>query len=349
MPLTQIITNLLARAINGLFQLPHYETAGTTDNATQVGLIIPYSYTKLDQVITVVNSDGVNNGTGLKNTVKQLLASLGNITGPGSLCDTSLDLLAELLGVLDLKSYDYVTVDYNNNHPAGSTYSISELKTIYDELALAGNEGLRYYDDNYEYFHMVDFAPWAYLAFKQRLREAGNILNQYEQAKIGKELFPTSADVTFSCYALMKYKDLLIGNQTYKSTYQLEKVLRKIGTVKNEDNLNADGTKKYTDRTWNAFWNAYQFANKVMTEYNEKVATGTVMDYRQSKINTARRQLSKAYHSLKNYIGLADYSQLDAQIDRVANLFPPSTYTDASVQAVVKAYNEGRKLDRDYD
>lgn len=348
-PLTQIITNLLARAINGLFQLPHYETAGTTDNAAQVGLIIPYSYTKLDQVITVVNSDGVNNGTGLKNTVKQLLASLGNITGPGSLCDTSLDLLAELLGVLDLKSYDYVTVDYNNNHPAGSTYSISELKTIYDELALAGNEGLHYYDDNYEYFHMVDFAPWAYLAFKQRLREAGNILNQYEQAKIGKELFPTSADVTFSCYALMKYKDLLIGNQTYKSTYQLEKVLRKIGTVKNEDNLNADGTKKYTDRTWNAFWNAYQFANKVMTEYNEKVATGTVMDYRQSKINTARRQLSKAYHSLKNYIGLADYSQLDAQIDRVANLFPPSTYTDASVQAVVKAYNEGRKLDRDYD
>ena len=95
--------------------------------------------------------------------------------------------------------------------------------------------------------------------------------------------------------------------------------------------------------------NAYQFANKVMTEYNEKVATGTVMDYRQSKINTARRQLSKAYHSLKNYIGLADYSQLDAQISRVANLFPPSTYTDASVQAVVKAYNEGRRLDRDYD
>ena len=52
---------------------------------------------------------------------------------------------------------------------------------------------------------------------------------------------------------------------------------------------------------------------------------------------------------MKNYIGLADYSQLDAQISRVANLFPPSTYTDASVQAVVKAYNEGRRLDRDYD
>lgn len=344
-PLTQIITNLLARVLNGLFQLPHYETAGTTDTATQLGLIIPYSYTKLDQVITVVNSDG----TGLKNTVKQLLASLGNITGAGSLCDTSLDIVAELLGVLDLDSYDYVTVDYNNNHPAGKTYSISELRTVYDELALAGNEGLHYYDDNYEYFHMVDFAPWAYLAFRQRLREAGSLLTQYDEAKVGKEVFPSSADVTFSCYALMKYKDLLIGNQTYKSTYQLDKVLKTVGTVKYEDNLNADGTKKYTDRTWNAFWNAYQFANKVKTEYNAMLSAGTAMDYRQSKINTARRQLSKAFHSLKDYIGLADYSQLDAQIDRVANLFPPSTYTDATVQAVVKAYNEGRRLDRDYD
>ena len=348
-PLTQIITNLLARAINGLFQLPHYETAGTTDNATQVGLIIPYSYTKLDQVITVVNSDGVNNGTGLKNTVKQLLASLSNITGPGSLCDTSLDILAELLGVLDLKSYDYVTVDYNNNHPAGSTYSISELRTVYDELALAGNDGLHYYDDNYEYFHMVDFAPWAYLAFKQRLRTAGSLLNQYDQAKLGKEEFPTSADITFSCYALNKYKDLLIGNQTYKSTYQLDKVLNTIGTVKYEDNLNADGTKKYTDRTWNAYWNAYQFAVKVKSEYSQMLAAGTAMDYRQSKINTARRQLSKAYHNLKDYIGLADYSQLDSEIERVANLFPPSTYTDESVDSVVKAYIEAKKLDRDYD
>ena len=72
-PLTQIVTNLLARLINGVFQLPHYETAGTTDNATQLALIIPYSYTKLDQITTNINTDGVNNGTGLKNTVKMLL------------------------------------------------------------------------------------------------------------------------------------------------------------------------------------------------------------------------------------------------------------------------------------
>ena len=147
----------------------------------------------------------------------------------------------------------------------------------------------------------------------------------------------------------MKYKDLLIGNQTYKSTYQLEKVLNVVGTVNYNDNLNADGTKKYTDRTWNAYWNAYQFAVKVMGEYQQHVNNGTIMDYRQSKINTARRQLSKAYHALKDYIGLADYTQLDGQIDRVANLFPPSRYTAESVQAVVEAYKAARSLDRDYD
>lgn len=348
-PLTQIITNLLARVLNGLFQLPHYETAGITDNATQQSLIIPYSYTKLDQIITNVNTDGVNNGCGLKNTVKMLLANIANITGEGSLCDTSLDIVAELIGVIDVKSYDYVTVDYNTNHPAGETYSISELKEIYNELALTGNEGLNYYDDNYEYFHMVDFAPWAYLKFRSTLSSAGTIIAKYDEAQKGKEEFPSSADITFSCYALRTYKDLLLGNQTYKSVYQLNKVLSPLGTVKYEDNLNADGTKKYTDRSWNAYWNAYQFANKVMEEYNSKVADGTLMDYRQSKINTARRQLSKAYHGLKDYIGLADYSDLDSQIDRVANLFPPVRYTTESVQKVVDAYKRAKALDRDYD
>ena len=348
-PLTQIVTNLLARLINGVFQLPHYETAGTTDNATQLALIIPYSYTRLDQITTNINTDGANNGTGLKNTVKMLLSYLTNITGAGSLCDTSLDLIAELIGVIDTDVYDYVTVDYNTNHPTGETYSISELRAIYDELALTGNEGLQYYDDNYEYFHMVDFAPWAYLEFKSTLGKAGGLLSQYDAAKEGNGEFPTRSDITFYCYSLRVYKDLLLGNQTYKSTYQLNKVLAPLGTVQYSDNLNADGTKKYTDRTWNAYWNAYQFAVKVMGEYQQHVNNGTIMDYRQSKINTARRQLSKAYHALKDYIGLADYTQLDGQIDRVANLFPPSRYTAESVQAVVEAYKAARSLDRDYD
>ncbi|MGN0549617.1 MAG: dockerin type I repeat-containing protein [Acutalibacteraceae bacterium] len=348
-PLTQIVTNLLARVINGVFQLPHYETAGTTDNAAQLALIIPYSYTKLDQITTNINTDGVNNGTGLKNTVKMLLSYLTNITGAGSLCDTSLDLIAELIGVIDVDTYDYVTVDYNTNHPTGETYSISELRTIYDELALTGNEGLQYYDDNYEYFHMVDFAPWAYLAFKSTLSKAGGLLSQYDAAKEGNGEFPTRSDITFYCYSLRVYKDLLLGNQTYKSTYQLNKVLAPLGTVQYTDNLNPDGTKKYTDRTWNAYWNAYQFAVKVMNEYQQHVNAGTVMDYRQSKINTARRQLSKTYNALKDYIGLADYTQLDGQIDRVANLFPPSRYTSESVQDVVDAYKDARSLDRDYD
>lgn len=349
-PLTQIVTNLLARVVNGLFQLPNYETAGTTDNAAQKALIIPYSYTKLDQIITVnIGDSGANNGCGLKNTLKLLLGSLSNITGTGSLCDTSLDLVAELIGAIDKDKYDYVTVDYNNNLPVGKTYSVSELREIYDELALTSNENLSYYDDAYGYFHMVDFAPWAYLAFKSRLKGAGAVLNQYDAAKEGKEVFPSRADITFNCYALRKYKEILTEHQTYTYDYQLNKVLAPLGTVRYEDNLNADGTKKYTDRTWNAYWQAYQFAVKVQNEYNTYKANGTLMDYRQSKVNTARRQLSKALHSLKDYIGLADYSELDAQIARVPELYSPKLYTNESVQNVVEAYKNGVGLDRDYD
>lgn len=348
-PLTQIVVNLLARVINGLFQLPHYETAGTTDNATQKNLIIPYSYTKLDQLTTNVLSGGVNNGCGLKNTVRKLLENLTKLTGTGSFCEKSLDLLSGLLGVYDKDDYEYVTYDYNHNFTAGKTYSFKELKTIYDELALTSNEGLKYYEDGYSYFHMVDFAPWAYLAFKKRLTEAGKIVEQYQNAANGKGTYPTRNEVTFNCYALMKYKEILLDNQTMKYDYQLNKILNQIGTVNYDDNLNADGTKKYTDRTWNAFWNAYQFAIKVSAEFKTHQAEGTLMDYRQSKINTARTELSKAYHNLKDYIGLADYTELDEQIERVANLLPPSGYTNASVQKVLAAYNAARQLDRDYD
>lgn len=348
-PLTQLIMNLLARVINGLFQLPHYETAGTTDNATQKSLIIPYSYTKLDQLTTNVNSGGANNGCGLKNTVRKLLENLTKLTGVGSFCEKSLDLLSGLLGVYDKDDYEYVTYDYNHNFTVGKTYSFKELKTIYDELALTSNEGLKYYEDGYSYFHMVDFAPWAYLSFKKRLTEAGKLVDNYEKAANGNGAYPTRNDITFNCYALMKYKEILLDNQTMKYDYQLNKILNQVGTVNYDDNLNEDGTKKYTDRTWNAFWNAYQFALKVSKEFKTHQAEGTLMDYRQSKINTARTELSKAYHNLKDYIGLADYSNLDAQIERVSNLLSPSTYTDASVQAVLTAYNAARTLDRDYD
>lgn len=349
-PLTQILMNLVARVINGLFQLPHYETAGTTDNATQKNLIIPYSYTKLDQLTTNVNSDGANNGCGLKNTARKLLENLTNLCGSGSFCEKSLDLLASLLGLIDTDKFEYVTNDYNHNLPTGKTYSVSELRTIYDELALTSNDGLKYYDDDYTYFHMIDFAPWAYLAFKNRLKSAKSTLDQYDSAKNGNGTFPSRTDITYNCYCLLKYKELLLDNQTMKYDYQLSKVMTKIGTVKYDDNLNTDGTKKYTDRTWNAFWNAYQFANKVATEYKTYQANGTLMDYKQSKINTARTQLTKAYNSLKAYVPLANYDELDQQIAQFLMIEDsPEDYTDESVEAVIAAYKAAVALDRDYD
>lgn len=349
-PLTQILMNLVARVINGLFQLPHYETAGTTDNATQKNLIIPYSYTKLDQLTTNINSDGANNGCGLKNTVRKLLEYLPNLTGSGSFCEKSLDLLASLLGIIDTDSFKYVTNDYNKNLPVGKTYSINELRTIYDELALSGNDGLEYYDDNYTYFHMIDFAPWAYLAFKNRLKTAKSTLDKYDAAKAGNGVFPSRTDITFNCYTLMKYKEVLLDNQTMKYDYQLNKMLKQVGTVKFEDNVQQDGSKKYTDRTWNAFWNAYQFANKVANEFKTYQANGTLMDYKQSKINTARTQLSKAYNALKAYIPLANYDELDQQIAQVLILeSSPDDFTADSVNALVNAYKAAVTLDRDYD
>jgi hypothetical protein len=350
-PLAKVVANLLARVVNGVFRLNTEKSSDKTSNSAQLALIIPYSYTKLDQIVTNINSTSdVNNGTGLKNTVKELLYYITNITGTDSLCTKSLDLLAEAIGVLKLSNYKFMKVDYAKNCPAGTTYSISQLKTLYNEYALTSNDGLKYYDDNYSFFHMVDFAPWIYLDFKKSLRDAESVIQQYDSAKADPTnfKFPTRADITYSYYALNSYHNYLIANQRQACNYQLNKVYT-AALAAGYTETNSDGSKKYTDRSWAAYQHAITFAQKVMTEYAQYEANGTLSDYRQSKVNEARRQLIDAIDGLKAYVGLADYTNLDISINRLPTLRNPRFFTADSVQKVLDAYKEAINTDRDYD
>lgn len=351
-PFSQMVCDLLARIVNGIFQLPAEMNTDLTNNAQQKALIFPYGYSMLDMVITNVNTEGAYNGTGLKNTVKMLLTYLPNLAdGEDSLLRSSLPLLCSLMGVLDADNNTYIKVQYRQNAPAGLSYSIKQLKELYAEKAFVVDESMAYDDENYVYYEIVDFQPWAYNEYEDIVKNARNIINQYDAAKAdpANNTFPSRADITYAYYALDNYYDVLISNQTVTSDYQFSKVYNSV-LAANYTNVNDDGSQKYTDRSWREYQTALNFANKVREEYDDYASRGVLSDYQQSKVNMAKNQLRAAVNNLKDYCGLADYAELDTNIDRVAFASEsPRAFSMDSVMAVLDAYDAAMKLDRDYD
>ncbi len=354
-PLSKALIDLVARVVNGLFRLTPEEESNLTDNAQQKALIIPYAYNTLDEFLIEANttstdasypqrynSNAAVSGCGLQNTVKMLLNYITNITGPGTLAGESLDLLATLIGIIDLDVFDYIKIHYEDNATAGTTYTIEELKELYNELKLPNNDGLKYYDESYGYFTDVDYAPWAFKKYEDVLESVEGIINAYDahEADPNANAAPARSDITYAYYSLYyTYDDIVKYYPTTANDYQLEKFYNKVVDA-GYTNVNEDGTQKYTSRSWDLFDKAMTFATKVMDEYATYEAQGILGDYRQSKINMARRQLRDAVGALKINTGDADYSEIEAQLARITYLANPMLFTDKSVQEVLDSYKK---------
>lgn len=359
-PLSQALVNLIARVLNGLFRLPHEKDSvgQLNNNEFQLNLIVPYAYTTLDELLIErnttdtgasyparYNSNAALNGTGLQRTARMLLQYITNITGPGTLAGESLDLLATMIGIIDLDQFAYMKMHYADNCPPGTSYTIKQLRELYEELKVPDNDGLKYYDEEYEYFTDVDYALWAYNEFDDALGSAEGILNQYEESENNPDVeAPTRADITYAYYALYYTKqDVLDYYPTTANNYQLNKIYQKT-LAANYSNTDADGNQVYTNRSWAAYENALAFAEKVMNEYNRYAASGTLGDYPQSKVNMARAQLRDAVSGLKANKGDADYSELEFQLARLGDLGDSTLFTEESVQAVVDAFIEALRF-----
>ncbi len=368
-PLSQALVNLIARVLNGLFRLPGEKEAAAqiNNNSTQLNLIVPYAYTTLDELLIEknttdtgasyparYNSNAALNGTGLQRTAYMLLHSITAITGPGTLAGESLDLLATMIGIIDLDVFDFMKVHYEDNCPPGTSYTIKELKALYDELKIPDNEGLKYYEDGYEYFTDVDYEIWAYKDYEDALGHAEGIINQYDASENDPEVeAPARADITYAYYALYyTQQDVLNYYPTTANNYQLNKIYQKT-LAANYSNYDADGNQLYTNRSWNEYEKAMAFATKVMNEYNSYAASGTLGDYQQSKVNMARAQLRDAVAGLKPNKGDADYSELEFQLARLQDLSNPYLFTDESVQEVIdrfiEAYDFNNEIKWDVD
>lgn len=353
-PLSQALVNLIARVINGLFRLPSEKQAAGSinDNGTQLNLIVPYAYKTLDEFLIEknttdtgasyparYNSNAALNGTGLQRTAYMLLYKITAITGPGTLAGESLDLLATLLGIIDLDQFDFMKVHYEDNCPPGTSYTIKELKTLYEELKIPENEGVKYYEDDYIYFTDVDYEIWAYKDYEDALERAEDIINTYDASENDPEVeAPTRADITYAYYALYyTQQDVLNYYPTTADNYQLNKIYQK-SLAANYTKTDAEGNQLYTNRSWDAYEKAMAFATTVMNEYNSYAASGTLGDYQQSKVNMARAQLRDAVAGLKENKGDADYSELLFQLARIHDLSDPYLFTNESVQEVINTY-----------
>jgi hypothetical protein len=377
--LPQFVITLLGRIINPLFGLLNerdfYRTYTTTSAqaSAALNLIIPYTYTTLDQVITVKNN--VDGELSLTNTAYRLLLNLPYThADTNSLLYQAMPLVMQIMGLWGYDTYPYIPNEASGDFPI---YSGQMLEALVNQYAETVNDDLSYDDPNYSYFHMVDFQPFLYLDFKSIRNTAEDLVAQYKGAlkdpynettnPEGIQM-PTREDMTNAAYRLTRIADMLNnsyrnGSTTYYGettaiNYQLNKVLNQAAAANyTQANENVEGAEKtYTERTWNAYKKALTFAQLVNQEYNAAASltnatarANALRDMRQSRINTARKMLMKAMADLKAWIPLADYSQLDNSVAVVDYIESLRMFQPEAIQEAIDAYLAARNVDRDYD
>ncbi|MCQ2479355.1 MAG: hypothetical protein MJ120_01845 [Clostridia bacterium] len=366
-PLPQFIMDLLGRLINPLFGLPTEK-----DAKDQLSLIIPYNYTSLDQLVTANKNTTT---CSLTNTLYRLCLNIGYINkGTSSLFYAGCPFITQLMGLWGGEKgkyrYPFVPEEAPTDFNGGRQYGYEELKALYDQYADESNDGIEYDDPAYSYFHMVDFQPYLYLDFKSARSTVAGLLEDYREGVYDPISFRTIAtDAAYRFLTVIRFleqgynmdksvsaneNNYQVFGETTANDNQLIKVINKANALNVSQEEYADGTKKYSDRTWTAYSRAKAFADKVEAEYKAAASAGAnsgklLRDLRQSRINTARKKLVDAMAGLKSWVPLADYTMLDGSIEVAGYYTSLRKYSEKSIQRALEAYLGAVKLDRDYD
>ncbi len=368
--LPDLLVDLVGRVLNPLLGLP-FERDYAASGYTPKQMAIPYEYSTLDELITVNNnSSGVLNGTGLKNTARVLLTNLAQFhqTQEGTLY-TILPVVTQLMGMWSADNYLFVEPTAPADYPL---LNIDQLKALYTQYSESANDGKSYDDDDYSFYHMVDFKGFLYKDFDDARGAVGALIEQYEQSLTDPEVVaPTRTEMTNAAYYMEEINRMLTQGynmdgsieanendyehygETSAVNMQLERVLNRTLAENYTQIDNGDGTYTYTTRSWRNYTKALAFAQKVNAEWhtanNSDDPAKALRDMRQSRINEARKQLIKAVKELKEWTPLADYSMLDASLELVSYITSLRKYNKDAVQAAVDAFLEAYNLDRDYD
>ncbi len=223
------------------------------------------------------------------------------------------------------------------------------------EAVEGNNEDLVYTDDGYTFFADADYVLYTYNRYKthrdrvkslidsQIIPEPGEDATEEEIAEYEEKIanIPTLTlfEITYRGHMFNMNADRLVRkNVTAASKNYLNNAYNLINGKYLE--LNPD---EYSTESWEALETAMAFAEEVRADTN-------YAELRQSKINTARRELIQAYKGLTaKGADPADYTQLDAAIADAEAIFAEDNYEEkyAGLEALQEAYEAAIAVDRE--
>ncbi len=243
---------------------------------------------------------------------------------------TLIPLLGSLIG---LSQNDNFTVNAPVGYP---NKTINDLKKLMAEYR-PSNDGLVYSDDGYFTYGEEDYEYlFQFTNFDDTFSDCESLVERYNENPNSV----TALEIKNLYYRLGHYYEELTPREEI-CKIQLAYEINYAEANNAVENLDENGKKIYTDRSWRLYSEALANAYKVAADPNAK----------QSAVSLARQELFKAQNKLKSYVSLARYTVLDAMIKR-AEAIPEEDYklyTTNSLAAFKVAYAAAKSIDRDYD
>lgn len=187
-------------------------------------------------------------------------------------------------------------------------------------------ERMDYYEEGYAFVDKEDYAPYTWNRFEDEVKMARRIVDNQESEEPDEI---SSIELAYAEHRLSLYADRLIRTRAYTDALNAG-----IANAQAAGYSEAD----FTEESWEEYESALNFA---VATAAEPLGTYNVFGYltsadglRQSKVNTARKELVEAE---KRLVSSADYTQLLAQINIAAGYTDPDLFTQASWSEFVDA------------
>lgn len=227
---------------------------------------------------------------------------------------------------------------------------------VNDLEAIEGNnEGLVYTDADYTFFADADYILYTYNRYKKHRDNVKSLINSQIVEEPGENA--TAEEIAAYEEALANIPTLTLFEITYRGhmfNMNADRLVRKEITAASKNYLNnaynlINGKVRqlnkddYSAESWEALQTALAFAQTVRQDTN-------YAELRQSKINTARRELIQAYKGLTaKGADPADYTQLDEAIEAAAAIFAEENYEEkySGIDALLAAYEDALAVARD--
>ncbi len=233
---------------------------------------------------------------------------------------------------------------------------VESLEAAYEAMEHhKANEGKEYDDPDYFFFADADYVLYTYNRYADHRSNMKSLINSQYVEEPGENA--TQEEIDAYNKAVENIPVLTLFEITYRGhmyTMNAERLVEKEVTEASKNYLNTAynlverklvdlNEEDYSVASWEALEKAITFADAVKadTDYD---------NLKQSKINTARRELIQAYKGLTlKGADPADYTQLDAAIEAANAIFAEENYEEmyTGIEELLAAFEDAMNVARD--